>query len=110
MFREELKPLFSRLSDDQLLNRCLLGLTQNQNEAINGVLCPKSKFCGKRRVETAVCEAICHFNTGMASKGLLLDALGMKAGMNMLKSIEKGDRQRIKDAESKISVKYRSFR
>eukprot|EP00794_Sanderia_malayensis_P001550 gene1550-1713_t len=40
-FYDELKPIFHRLSADELLDRCMLGLTQNQNEAINGVLCGK---------------------------------------------------------------------
>ena len=46
VFLKELKPIFTRLSDDALLKRCLRGLTQNQNEGINGVLwanCPKTK-------------------------------------------------------------------
>ena len=44
VFKEELKPLFTRLTYDELLNRCLMGLAQNQNESINNILwsiCPK---------------------------------------------------------------------
>ena len=47
IFRKELKPLFTRLSSDELLKRCLKGVTQNQNEALNSILwkkCPKSVF------------------------------------------------------------------
>ena len=47
IFRKELKPLFTRLSSDELLKRSLKGVTQNQNEALNSVLwkkCPKSVF------------------------------------------------------------------
>ena len=77
VFLEELKPIFMRLSDDVLLKRCLLGLTQNQNEAINGVLwanCPKTKFCGARKVELVVCETICKFNTAATSRLSILDS------------------------------------
>ena len=38
IFRKELKPLFTRLSSDELLKRCLKGVTQNQNEALNSIL------------------------------------------------------------------------
>ena len=31
VFVDELKPLFTRLSEDHLLDRCLRGMTQNQN-------------------------------------------------------------------------------
>ena len=85
----ELEPIFKRLSDNELFNRCLLGLTQNQNECINGLLwsrVPKSAFCGKRRIEIAVCETVLILlvfvaNTGTASKGLLMEKLGISPGM-----------------------------
>jgi hypothetical protein len=49
VFMDELDPILTRLSKDDLLIRCLKGITQNQNEAANGILwskCPKTKFCG----------------------------------------------------------------
>ena len=45
VFKSELKYLFERLSDDELLKRCLHSLTQNQNESINNVLWP---LCSKK--------------------------------------------------------------
>ena len=63
VFFKELEPMFSRLSDDVLLQRCLLGLTQNQNESLNGRLwssVPKKQFCG--RVHIGVCSSICSLN------------------------------------------------
>ena len=72
---EQLDPIFTRLSKDELLSRCLKGMTQNQNESANGVLwfkCPKTKFCGARRVRIAVCETIAAFNTGAASKAVVM--------------------------------------
>ena len=58
--------LFERLTSDDLLKRCLKGYTQNQNEALNGTIwnrCPKTRFCGQRRVQITVCEAITRFNS-----------------------------------------------
>lgn len=47
VFLAELLPIFSRLTADSLLDRCLQGLTQNQNESLNGLvwsICPKTRF------------------------------------------------------------------
>ena len=88
-------------------------MTQNQNEAINGVLwanCPKTKFCGARKVELAVCETICKFNTGAASRLSILDSIGVKPGCNMLTGFRKEDEDRIKNAKRKCSLKSRSDR
>ena len=38
VFVNPLKPIFQVLTEDSLLDRCLKGLTQNQNKAINGIL------------------------------------------------------------------------
>ena len=35
VFMKELQPIFKRLSDDELLSRCLKGITQNQNESVS---------------------------------------------------------------------------
>ena len=113
IFRTELKSLFTRLSDDGLLGRCLRGLTQNQNEAVNGQLwskCPKNKFCGKRRIVIAVCETIGIFNTGAASKAVLMKSCGVGPGSNMLKALRKEDKTRVQSAAYKISKKYRDRR
>ena len=89
-----------------MLKRCLRGLTQNQNEAIIGVLwanCPKTKFCGARKVELVVCETICKFNASTASRLSILEAIGVKPGRNMLTEFRKEDDDRVKNAERKCS-------
>ena len=52
VFKDELKPIFDRLSDSTLLSGCLKGLTQNQNVSINNIwaLCTKRKFCSYNRL------------------------------------------------------------
>ena len=95
-----------------MLKRCLRRLTQNQNEAINGVLwanCSKTKFCGARKVELVVCETICKFNTGAASRFSILEAIGVKPGRNLLTGFRKDD-DGVKNAEYKCSLKTRSDR
>ena len=76
VFVEELNPLFTR-SSEELINRCLQGPAQNQNETANQVLwtkCPKTKFCGRTKDFLAVTETVSHFNTGAASTATLLKA------------------------------------
>ena len=109
----ELKPLFNRLSCDVLLKRCLKGRTQNQNEAINGVLwsrCPKNKFCGSQRVKLAVSESVSAFNTGAGAKCNLLETVGVTPGPNMISAFRKEDHIRILNAENKVSLETRMGR
>ena len=54
---EYVKPVFTRLSDHALLEKCLLGATQNQNESFNNLVwgrCPKTEFCSPTTVQIAV--------------------------------------------------------
>ena len=105
-FLVELKPIFDRLTSDALLNRCLKGLTQNQNESLNGLLwsiCPKIRFCGKEKLESCVCEAVNRFNTGAHSSAELLEMLQINPGRHMLEELTKEDSSRVKVAERKVS-------
>lgn len=65
--QKALKPIYNQLSGDDLLERCLGAHTQNNNESFHSTvwrLCPKSRFCGRRSVETAVNIATCTSNEG----------------------------------------------
>ena len=113
VFRSELKPIFDRLSDDTLLKRCLLGVTQNQNEALHGVLwrnCPKNTFCGKRKIEIASCQTISSFNTGASSIALVMKMCKILPGHNTLLALPNLDHLRIKNAAVKVSDKYKKRR
>ena len=49
VFLEVLRPTFMALSDAKLLERCVLGTTQNPNECVNSMVlvrCPKHKHHG----------------------------------------------------------------
>jgi hypothetical protein len=110
---KQLDPLFTRLSNDDLLRRCLNRMTQNQNEAANGVLwskCPKTKFCGARRVRIAVCETVAVFNTGAASKAVIMNLCGDTPGVHTMRALRKQDDTRLKTAAKKVSMTYREKR
>ena len=65
---EHVKPVFDHLCDEELLGKCLLGCTQNQNESLNSVIwrrCPKVSHARIHSVEIAVYLAILTFNHGM---------------------------------------------
>ena len=56
-----LKPLYKRLSDEELLKRCTRGGTQNANESLHSLIwrtCPKEIFVSKKKVELAVLSAV----------------------------------------------------
>ena len=112
-FMQELSPIFDRLSNEDLLKRCLLGLTQNQNESLNGTLwtlIPKTLFLGKRQVTIGVCEAISVFNTGAAAKAVFMEKLGLPVGRNMLRALRREDNRRLRTAAQKATKKYKRRR
>ena len=54
---KEIKPVYIRLSEESLLEQCLHGKTQNQNESLNAMIwdrAPKETFVGSKLLETAV--------------------------------------------------------
>ena len=69
VFLELLKPTFMSLSETQLLQRCVHGVTQNCHECINGrvwACCLKHKHTcnGAKVIRSAVASTVCHFHSG----------------------------------------------
>lgn len=113
VFKDELKPIFNRLSDEALLKRCLMGVTQNQNEALHGVLwqlCPKTIFCGKRRITIGACQAMAKFNVGASSLAEIIISCNISPGHNTLRALRDHDATRLKSAAVKVSEKYKRRR
>ena len=113
VFFDEPLHIFTHLTNEDLLKRRLKGLTQNQNESVNGVLwsrCAKNKFCGKVKVELAVSDTVSHFNSGSASRASLLSIVSNAPTKNMLSTLRKADTRRIKAAANKILVRARQRR
>ena len=79
-FLPHMVPLYTRLSNADLLRRCVPGLTQNQNESYNSTVwkrCPKEKNFGAKAVETAVASATIAWNIGATAQVHLLGGLGL---------------------------------
>ena len=101
-----LVPVFQRLSDEKLLQRCSRKKTQNPNESLHQLIwkiCPKSIYVGRRTLKTAVALAACQFSMGATFKVLLLNVLGMEAGENLKRFSRDKDCKRIKIAEKASS-------
>jgi hypothetical protein len=58
----------------------------------------------------AVCETVGIFNTGAASKAVLMKSCGISPGSSMLEAFRKEDKKRIQGAAYKVTLKYREKR
>ena len=103
---KELKPIFTRLSDRKLLERCVKAQTQNANESLHHVIwlrCPKERFVGRNTVETAVALAVASFNDGAKSVDALLQSMGLGEGDHTLQALVRKDKLRLYHAAYKGS-------
>ena len=108
-----LVPIFQRLSDEKLLQRCSRKKTQNPNESLHQLIwkiCPKSIYVGRRTLKTAVALAACQFSMGATFKVLLLNLLGMEAGESLKRFVKEKDCERIKLAEKASSEAAKKHR
>ncbi|GBM17015.1 hypothetical protein AVEN_133289-1 [Araneus ventricosus] len=107
---EKILPVYQRLTNNELLARCVSGKTQNVNESIHSVIWinyPKETFVPKERLELAVISAICEFNFGCLNN--------LNAEQNELKSesvliAQRRDKRRIAQNESRYTEKWKRKR
>ena len=100
----KVKPLFQRLSEDSLLEKFLHGKTQNQNEAVNGMVCecvPEEVFVGREKLEFGLFDAISHFNIGARTVTQLLEALKISLGKYTEEGCRRLDMDCVRGAEYK---------
>lgn len=75
-----IEPVFQDLSDDALLQKCLHGKTQNNNESLNKIIwdrCSKEYYVEKEVIEHSVYSAISYFNDGVISINKCFEKLGL---------------------------------
>ncbi len=108
-----IKPTYTRLSDDDLLKKCLDGKTQNQNESLNGMIwnrLPKTVFVGADVLNFGAYDAVAHFNIGnKAAENILLE-LGLIPGHIFNESLRKGDKLQVKKAEHRNTPEVKKIR
>lgn len=113
VFLELLKPTFMHLSDSKLLERCVRGKTQNNNESINSLVwarCPKHKHHGVKVVKCAVASAVCHFHSGAASRERVMKRLQIPVGEFTRRLSYSKDKKRIRQADNQMDEKQKRRR
>ncbi|KAG0435122.1 hypothetical protein HPB47_018674 [Ixodes persulcatus] len=93
-----LEPVFARLGDKDLLERCSDGKTQNPSESLHAVIwtqTSKNTHASLFSVQRAVAEAVSVFNQGQKKTNeSVVASLGYTAGSALIRrSIEKDDRR-----------------
>ena len=94
----KLKPIFQVLSHEDLLNKCLHGLTQNQNESFNAMIwdrVPKSRYVSFSQLELGVYDAVANFNIGRKASMLIFEKLNMIPGKYSLKGCQVINKKRL---------------
>ncbi|KAH9364471.1 hypothetical protein HPB48_021867 [Haemaphysalis longicornis] len=95
---EALLPVYERLSDEKLLQRCLQGKTQNSNESLHSMiwaLAPNEKHASLFTVQAAVAEAVLKFNAGNErASASILKQLDLNPGLASTKRMAEKDRCR----------------
>ncbi|XP_028394501.1 uncharacterized protein LOC114518697 [Dendronephthya gigantea] len=113
VFKEVLKPTFLALSESGLLQRCVLGTTQNQNESLNGLVwaqCPKHKHHGSKAVHCAVGSAVCHFHKGAETRLRAMKRLSIDPGSHTKTACLKKDKQRMRKSDKQATDKEKKKR
>ncbi|KAL7287162.1 hypothetical protein TKK_0018596 [Trichogramma kaykai] len=93
-----IKPIYKELSSDKLLEHCVGGFTQSNNESYNQLIwkiTPKILPAGSKIVEIAAYTAACMFNRGTEALLAIMYSMGIKLGRHSHEIIR---RQHQKDA------------
>ena len=97
-----LQPIYEKLTDEKLLERCLGANTQNNNESYNSCVWnipPKHKFVGKQTLEIAALSAACIFNEGLLPILKVMEVMGVKIGPQARQFADKANDKRVERAE-----------
>lgn len=108
-----MKPTYEDLSKDELLERCVGGSTQNNNESLNQLIwkiTPKILPAGSKIVDIAALVAACIFNEGTSALLLIMHGMDLKLGLNSHEYARKADANRICAAEKKSACETREAR
>lgn len=99
---QAMKPIYEDLSKDALLERCVGGFTQNNNESLNQLIwkiSPKIVNGSSNIVEIAANVSACTFNEGSFALLSFLQEMGIKTGTSSHEWAQTIDSDRINRAE-----------
>ncbi len=106
--KEAITPVFTDLSNDDLLKKCTHGQTQYVNESLHGLIwqkCPKQVYCSRHTMEIGTASAVINFNDGAKGICKVLLKLGINPGKNMIDGIRRRDSRRVNDSQRQASDK-----
>lgn len=110
---QAIKPIYEDLSKKELLERCVGGFTQNNNESYNQTvwkMSPKNLPGGATSVKIAAYTAACMFNEGNNAILKFLEKLGAACGSQIHGYIKNQDTNRINIAERRAHQATREVR
>jgi hypothetical protein len=102
----KMKDIYTRLSNDDLLSRCLHGRTSNPNERLNGKVwekVPKAIFRSKVHIDIASALAVMEFNAGTKPVDTLMAQLHIPLATSGQDALMKQDRIRMTKSNMKIT-------
>ena len=94
----KLKPIYNDLSSSELLDKCLHGKTQNQNESFNGQIwerIPKNKYVGIEHLELGAYDAVANFNIGRKASVMILERLNIVPGKYTIRGCIQSNKRRL---------------
>lgn len=108
-----IRPIYKDLSDDILLERCVGGHTQNNNESLNQLIwwiAPKKLSESFFLVEIAANVAACTFNEGNYVLLNFLHEMGIELEPSAHHRVELADNARIERAEKEAAAESKEAR
>ena len=115
-------PTFKALMEDELLEKCMHGKTQNANEALNAIIwsrVPKSTFVGRETIEMGTYSAVIHFNNGrngilgileyFGLTGIVLHQIPKKLDISREKCMTKKATDNVKKRRKSIRAKQKGY-
>jgi hypothetical protein len=108
-----IKPVYERLTDPDMLSKCLHGKTQNANESFNGMIwnrCPKETYIGRKNLQLGVMDAICHFNLGNTVELDILKKMGITPGKFTVAGVGVAQDVKLQQAEKQCTPEQKQRR
>lgn len=105
-----IRPIYEDLSNSKLLDKCVHGKTQNQNESFNSLIwerLPKATYVSLTNMKLGSYDAVAHFNMGKKSSILVFEKLGMVPGRYMVKNCNTLNRKRLFKSNYKSNEQVR---
>lgn len=103
--QDQVKAVYDRLTTDEMMSRCIKGLTQNRNEHLHSRiwrLCPKHRNASPRMIKFATATAIANYNAGYLGSNF-----NHLLGIDFTTSMETYLKERDKKMDSPIRRKMR---